>query len=581
MSETVDQYIARIKNVGQAAPQSVHDELQSFDLDSNVFTVLTEYEEYRSRSCVNEGLLLFRLRARFPLSDIDESIDGLKESVGEGTEIITYLPNIDGDDPDAIELDVLLASSVPYVKLREVLGDRYGPLTAVAKRQQVSTVLFIRRLELVEQRCRLLRRVHRILRRNVRRDDRRSTLRSVSNTVRVDIGKLDSLMGTVGELALIRSAIGAAIERLRTDSTQREVISRLLRIDRSFERQLEELQAGILDVRMVPLGQVFNKLARVVRQFSRENGKLVNLVVTGADTEMDKLMVEELSDPLMHLIRNAIDHGVESPEVRALAKKPETGTLAVNAFQKGSKVIIEIEDDGAGIDANLLKETAVRKNLITEHASQGVSKQEALELIFVPGLSTSETVTDISGRGVGMDVVRTNIRRLGGTVEVQSELGTGTKFVITLPTTLAIIRALVIRLADRLFALPITSVREAAALNGFEIRKVEGRPMISLRGASVPICDLGEFFGVRSGGEPRYLVVAEVGKRRLAMMVDGIEGQRDLIIKSLGNSLAHVRGFAGATDLGDQRVALVIDAPAVLNEVYNSYESASRTGVNV
>ncbi len=284
--------------------------------------------------------------------------------------------------------------------------------------------------------------------------------------------------------------------------------------------------------------------------------------------------MEELSDPLMHLIRNAIDHGIESPRVRELAGKPPVGTLALNAYPKGNHVVLEIDDDGAGMNERLLVETAIRKKLLTAEAAGELSRDEILELVFMPGFSTRSTITDLSGRGVGMDVVKTNISRLGGVVDVQSDFGGGTKLTITLPITLAIISSLIVRIGGRRFALPITSVQEAILLDPTKIRTVEGREVLTLRGATLPLCRLDLLFGLDPHVEAgkRFVVVCAVGNRRLGFVVDGLEGQQDIVIKALGPSLQKVRGFAGATDLGDQRVALVLDAPGLIEEMLRSSE---------
>jgi two-component system chemotaxis sensor kinase CheA len=324
---------------------------------------------------------------------------------------------------------------------------------------------------------------------------------------------------------------------------------------------------------MVPLGQLFDKLARIIRQVAREHDKEVRLLVTGAETEVDKLIVEELSDPLMHLIRNAIDHGLESPKVRELAGKPSEGILSLNAYQKGNHVVIEVEDDGAGMNEEMLVQAALRKGILTSEAAEEITAQDALELIFTPGFSTRSAITDLSGRGVGMDVVKTNINRLGGVVDVWSEHGSGTKFTITLPVTLAIISALLVRVAGRDFAIPITSVQEAILLDRAAVRTVEGREVISLRGSTLPLCRLDRLFRLLPiQSDRRFVVVCAVGQRRVGFVVDGLDGQQDIVIKALGKSLADVRGFAGATDLGDQRVALVLDAPGLLEEVLRSQE---------
>ena len=399
------------------------------------------------------------------------------------------------------------------------------------------------------------------------------SLRSVSQTVRVDIRKLDRLMTIVGELAIVKTAITKLTDRARSRSAEpRELATELGRLNRSFERHLSQMQNGILEVRMVPLGQVFDKLARIVRQISREHGKQVSLVITGAETEIDKLIVEELSDPLMHMIRNAIDHGIEPRDDRLRVGKPVVGTIALNAFQKGNHVVIEVEDDGAGMDPKALAATAIRRGVVTPEEAREMSQREVLALVFMPGFTTKEVATDLSGRGVGLDVVRTNIAKLGGVVDIASELGIGTKITITLPITLAIINVLLVEIRGRPFAIPLASIEEAITLEDAQLRTVESREVLSVRGASLPICRLDRLFGLSDVARTRarsrsFVVIAQVGERRLGIVVDELVGQQDIVIKSLGKSLAGVRGFAGATELGDQRVALVLDVAALIEEV--------------
>ena len=281
--------------------------------------------------------------------------------------------------------------------------------------------------------------------------------------------------------------------------------------------------------------------------------------------------VEELADPLMHLIRNAIDHGIEQSGERTLANKRLEGTLAINAYHKGSNVVIEVEDDGAGMNPHEVRDAAIARGLLSAEASRELSRQEMLNLVFLPGLSTSSQITGMSGRGVGMDVVKTNILRMGGMISIASELGTGTKVTITLPITLAIIRALIVTIASRTFALPITAVREAIPYRPRDVRTIDGREVMTLRGETLAICDLARLFGFRrpSRREGRFIVVGSMGNRELGFVVDQLQGQDDVIIKSLGKSLSSVRGFAGATDLGDQKVALVLDAPALFSEYFD------------
>jgi two-component system chemotaxis sensor kinase CheA len=558
----VDAYIAAIRTLGTEPTGDDDDPLDKYAIEPAVLSVLTEYEEHRLRACIREGSQLYRLRAAFDLTAIDDSIETLRDVASDDAEIITYLPSMEGGNEDTIELVVLLASRVPAEQLKAHFEGRYGTVEALAERTHLPTL---------PPRLTSIPSAAASTGPQSEEDPGQASLRSVANSVRVDIRKLDHLMNVVGELALVRSAVNRIVDSFKDDSTQRQSLADLDRIGRGFERQVSELRTGILDIRMVPLGQVFNKLARIVRQTAREHDKQVRLVVTGANTEVDKLIVEELTDPLMHLVRNAIDHGIESSGARTRAAKAPEGTLALNAYHKGSNVVIEVEDDGGGMSAHQLRATAVSRGLLSLDASQELTRQEMLNLVFLPGLSTSSTITSLSGRGVGMDVVKTNILRLGGVISIASEQGIGTKITITLPITLAIIRALIVKVASRTFALPITAVREAIPYVPEAVRTIQGREVITVRGETLAICDLESLFGLRGPGrkEGRFVVVGSMGNRELGFVVDELVGQEDVIIKALGKSLSSVRGFAGATDLGDQNVALVLDAPSLFAEHFD------------
>ncbi|WP_438042497.1 chemotaxis protein CheA [Sorangium sp. So ce128] len=597
----------------------------NYDLDPGLLSVLTEYEEHRLRTNIASGMTLFRLRVQFHLATIDQALDDLKITAKPYGEIITYLPTGAGADQDSIELDILMASRAPLEELQRALHQAGAAVEEIPRRNNnghgrvappgmpsMSAALRGGAPTGVSRAVDLTGSMSAASPPSSARGNRKgelSSIRSVAQTVRVDIHKLDRLMNIVGELALVRSALGRLVERLRAAPTERELSLDLHRLQRTFDRHLAQMQAGILEVRMVPLGQVFDKLARVVRQISRDADKLVNLVITGAETEVDKLIVEELSDPLMHMMRNAIDHGIESKSMREAVGKPAVGTIALNAFQKGNHVVIEIEDDGKGIDVDKLLDAALRRGVMTQEDARTTSYREVLNLIFQPGISTKTDVSEISGRGVGMDVVKTNISKLGGVIDVHSEPGIGTKMTVTLPITLAIISALIVRVADRLFAIPLTNVQEAVALDEATVRQIDGREMITLRNSTLQLCYLARLFGLneeeelsariagllggarggsaaraavgggrrgdggratlglQGGSKRKYIVVASVGARRLGLVVSTLIGQQDVVIKALGPSLSSVRGFSGATELGDQRIALVLDAPALIEEI--------------
>jgi len=403
------------------------------------------------------------------------------------------------------------------------------------------------------------------------------SLRSVSQTVRVDIRKLDNLMNVVGELAVVRAAIGRMSQRVSQIIGRSDLTIELDQMNRGLDRRLTALREGILEVRMVPLGQMFDRLARMVRKIALELNKEIHFVISGSDTEVDKLITEELSDPLMHIIRNAIDHGVESAEQRNAQGKPKFGTVALTAYQKGSHVVIEVEDDGAGIDTVRLLDAAVRRGILDEESAMTLTSREVINLIFLPGISTSRKTTEISGRGVGMDIVKTNVAALGGVIEVQSELQIGTKFTITLPVTLATIQALLVGIDSKTYAIPLNTVSEALFVPTRDIRPVLGNETIALRGETLVLCRLSEFFGLAPGdhlGEEICVVVTTLGQQRLGLVVDALYSQQDVVIKSLGPSLKDMTCFSGATDIGEERLALVIDTSHVIDKFFSTQDSS-------
>jgi two-component system, chemotaxis family, sensor kinase CheA len=576
-----------------------------YELDPGLLGVLTEYEEHRLRANIQAGLSLFRIHVQFSLASIDSALDELKARARPHGEIITYLPTGTGGDIETIELEILLASRVPIEQLRAAIQGPNISIDEVRRRDDVEAASVVPPslprgeatgtgaapsmppMAMAEappreegarnrQRATVPPGAHStsIAPAPAQQAARDLSLRSISQTVRVDIRKLDHLMNIVGELAIVRTVMLRLTERARGRAEWRELSVELQRMHRTFDRHLMQMQNGILEVRMVPLGQVFDKLARIVRQISREHDKQVNLVITGAETEIDKLIVEELSDPLMHMMRNAIDHGIEGREERMRVGKPPVGTIALNAFQKGNHVVLEVEDDGAGMDPAIILRAAVRLGLVSQEEAQAMSPREMLGFVFAPGFTTKEDVTNLSGRGVGMDIVKTNIAALGGIVDISSEVGIGTKITITLPITLAIISVLVLEVSGRTYCMPLASVEEAIMLDESLVRTVEGREVMTVRGATLPICRLYKMFGHEpKAGTKSYVVIGRVGPRRLGFVVDKLVGQQDIVIKALGKSLKNVRGFAGATELGDQRVGLVLDAAALLDEVLASAET--------
>ncbi len=557
-----------IDRAGQGKTKSKHAGPE-YDLDPGMLAVLTEYEEHRLRVNIENNVNLYRLRVSFDLASIDKELEQMKDRAREFGEIITYLPTGEAGSIDTIELDLLMASPADFSTVSDALSGEHTIVEEIPRRG----VRLPARPEVPAPES--LEPTHaRSASQLPERDDEVSaleksgSLRSITQTVRVDIRKLDHLMNVVGELAIVRGALSRLAERLRGQG-DRQTAAELWRTHRNFDRRITEMQDGILEMRMVPLGQVFDRLARAVRQMSREVGKEIRLVITGAETEIDKLIVEELSDPLMHMIRNAIDHGIEPVTEREAVGKPAAGTIALNAYQKGNHVMIEVEDDGRGIDEQLLLRRAVSLGAIDSGVASELGRDEVIGLIFLPGVSTRQEVGDLSGRGVGMDVVKTNIAKLGGVIDVHSEAGIGTKMTITLPITLAIVRCLLVECSEQTFAIPLASVSEAIAFDPTAVRQIDGREVTTLRGTTLPLCRLSRLFRIEALGfrDRAFVVVASIGDRRLGLVVDHLIGQQDIVIKPLGATLASVRGFSGATELGDQRVGLVIDAASIIEEV--------------
>jgi two-component system chemotaxis sensor kinase CheA len=333
-------------------------------------------------------------------------------------------------------------------------------------------------------------------------------------------------------------------------------------------RLMNDLQESVMRLRMVAIGTVFSRFPRLVRDLSKKTGKEIELVLKGEDTELDKTVVEVIGDPLMHLIRNSVDHGIEPPEVRRAAGKPEKGTVTLDAYHEGNHIAILITDDGAGLDLEKIRKIALTKGLIGER--EELSESEIANLIFLPGFSTADKVTDISGRGVGMDVVKKALNNLGGMVDISTRRGKGTTFTIRLPLTLAIIQALLVQVSGEIYAVPLSSVLETLLVNREEIKTVGGLPMVKLRGNTLPLISLQEKFELPPLETPSnevFVVVVGFGDKALGIIVDELRGQQEVVIKSLGDLLSNLPGIAGATILGDGKVTLILDIGSLMQDV--------------
>jgi len=404
------------------------------------------------------------------------------------------------------------------------------------------------------------------------------------DTIRVEVSRLNRLMDLVGELVLGRNRLlqlisDADVERTSTGGADADgEVERLKALMGELEEASDkidfttsELQSAIMRTRMVQIGQVFGKFPRVVRDLSREFDKDINLVVEGEDTELDKSLVEEIDDPLLHLVRNAVDHGIESPEERKAKGKDPQGEIRLSASHAGNHIVIEIEDDGAGLDPDALREKAVERGVLTETEAEDLTDAEAHRLIFRPGFTTTEEASQVSGRGVGMDVVKTNLSELNGTIDIDSTLGEGTRFQLKLPLTLAILQSMLVRSGAETFAIPLYAVSEVVRITSDMLESIQGGEVLHHRDSVVPIIRLDEALDVQvpnAGGERmdrthseqgEYAVIVNVAHRRVALVVDEPVAQEEVVIKSLGDYLKAVPGIAGSTILGDGQVIMVLD----------------------
>ncbi|WP_297809989.1 chemotaxis protein CheW [uncultured Helicobacter sp.] len=390
---------------------------------------------------------------------------------------------------------------------------------------------------------------------------------AMEQTIRVDVKRLDSLMNLIGELVLGKNRLIKIYNDVEERYEGEKFLEELNQVVASVSMVTTDIQLAVMKTRMLPIGRVFNKFPRMVRDLSRDLGKNIDLVISGEETELDKSIVEEIGDPLVHLIRNACDHGVESKEDRVAAGKPEQGTVELKAYNEGNHIVVEIKDDGKGMDADILRSKAVEKGLISEREADSMTDKEAYGLIFKAGFSTAKVVTNVSGRGVGMDVVKTNIEKLNGIIDVESVNGEGTTLKLKIPLTLAIIQSLLVGVQEEFYAIPLASVIETVRISQDEIYTVENKSVLRLRNEVLPLVRLADIFGVDSvfdDSEQAYVVVIGLAENKIGIIVDFLIGQEEVVIKSLGSYLKGTEGIAGATIRGDGRVTLIVDIAAMM-----------------
>lgn len=393
--------------------------------------------------------------------------------------------------------------------------------------------------------------------------------KKVENSIRVDVERLDELLNIVSELVLGRNRLAQVNSEFALENEGTKFSRDLFDATKQIDLMTNELQLVVMKTRMIKIGKVFNKFPRLVRDLSREANKQINIVIKGEETELDKTLIEEINDPLVHLVRNSVDHGIETPDKRKELGKNPTGTLTLSAEHEGNNIIITIEDDGKGIDPEVIKNKAVSKGLISAERARELSKQEILNLIFLPGFSTAEVVTNISGRGVGMDVVKTNVTKLRGIINVDSTTGAGTKIIVKLPLTLAIIPGMIVKVRDQSIVIPLNTVLEVLRVHRENIYSINQKPVIKMRDSVLPLVSVEKIlFGSEDQDEDKiwqYVVVVGIAEKRYGIEVDGLVGQKEVVIKSLGNYFGKIQGIAGSTIMGDGSVVMIVDINELLH----------------
>jgi two-component system chemotaxis sensor kinase CheA len=551
----------RIHQLTSSQPhRASEDPFVDLTLDEQTKKSLTEYEEHRLLENVRAGKHILAVEVRFDFADFDEKLRALTELLGQAGEVISTLPAIDSSGGAGIAFRLLYGS---------MLDD-----AAVAVMVPVGKVVSLRKTELPVAEI------------AVDASEEDLSLRSISQTVRVDISKLDHVMNIVGELIIEKTQLDSLTRSLHQGEAMQQAritAHELTKIARNLERKLNELQRSVIETRMVPVGQIYSKLSRTVRKVARELNKEIELVLRGEDTELDKVMVEELTDPLMHIIRNALDHGIEPAEERVRKGKNPIGKVTLNAYQQGNSVVLDVTDDGRGIDPELVRKAAVKRNLIAQH--DPFDQQRAYETLFTPGFSTAATVSEISGRGVGLDVVKKNLQELKGSIDILSVPGEGTTFRVMLPITLAIIQALIVRAAGEQFAIPLTSVEESLRIYSRDIRTVERREVFTLRDFTLPLLRLSDAFHLDSDRDESpdakwFVVVTRSGEKVAGILVDALVRQQEVVIKSIGERLKTIPGIAGATEVGEGEIVLVIDVGTLIDQ-FGGKAREARAGVLV
>ncbi len=554
-SVDIGEFIKDVNRIGQTSQDGEAGDLSGFiDVPAGMTEMLSEYEEHRFRDNIRKGTPFYSVRCHFPLATFDTLLRDLGNSIRDIGELITTLPQPDGGAEGSIGFLLFFTTKEPLENISKEFEGEGIILTSIPyKGEPPSPVSAVPAPKSTE---------------GFVEDAMVEEIRGVSNTVRVDIVKLDHLMNLVGELVILRSNFSNIADRLRQHGGTggAGVIQDLEKSNAQMEKKLIDLRESVMDARMVPVGQLFNKLQRVSKKIARELKKEVKIEFIGGDTELDKMIMEEMISPLLHMVRNCLDHGIENADERIAEGKDKVGLVRLSAYQQGNHVVLEVEDDGRGIDLDKVRAAGIERGLLGRDDLH--AEEDVLSVLFKPGFSTKENVTEISGRGVGLDVVRKEIENVGGTVEISTVKGLGTRVTLTLPITLAILQALLIRSGRKVFAIPMGSIQETIQLEKDDIKTVQGREIINLRDKTLPLLRLERIFGIPSAEEngDAYAVIVGIANRTMGLMANELLGKQDVVIKPLGDAFSRVVGLAGATELGDQSTVLVLDVAGLMME---------------
>ncbi len=549
--------LARLEN--SDTQDAVEDLVFFIDVPEKLHEVLSEYEEHRFRDNISKKIPFFRMNCSFPIETFDVQLKEVTGRIKEEGELLTTLPQTESAGDGMIGFLLYFTSrndessmksrfaevGFPFEPVRYTAQDTLEPaatpsVTTAVKPGDADTADFLE-----------------------------EEIRGVSNTVRVDIHKLDHLLNLVGELTMLRTGLTAINEQIFSGD-ERDLDTLSLDMGKNLTAigsKLLDLRDGVMNIRMVPLGQLFTKLQRVSKKLARETGKNIRVEFAGGDTELDKMIMEEIVSPLLHILRNSVDHGIEPSQERRSLGKGDEGLIRIAAYQQGSHVLVEVVDDGRGIDLAHVMEHARKVGMVD--GEDVLSEEEIISIIFRPGFSTKDTVSQVSGRGVGMDVVKREVEEIGGTVELTTAFGRGTRIVLTLPITLAILQALLVRSGNEVYAVPMGSVQETLQIQESQIKTIEGRRVITLRDRMVPIIKLEDVFSLHEDdheSDELFIVIIGLGSRTMGILVNELLGKQDVVIKPLGSAFPDAVGLAGAAELGDRSPVLVLDVAGLMLE---------------